>query len=529
MATKKRSNTAPRLAEDAKVGNAPSVRVFTEWTPSRLRMAQRQAESGELTQAVTVCEWLMTDDAVCAALDGRVNALLGLDPTFKQGTGKRAKKALKALEAEEDWFEAYPESELQQMLRWGLLLGGSLSRQNWVERDDHGGRVLPMLSFWHPQTLRWSWQERKLTVRNARSEELVIIPGDGEWVFHTPFGFERFWSNGLWLSLSRWVLFKQLAQGDWSRHSEKGSLLVALAPEGATSKQRKELAEDLQASGSDTVVALAAGFDMKLIEVTANTWSIYNGQIKAADDAIRIRIRGGNLTTKVDENGSKAAAETQAKTGDGANLKADANGLSTTIHTQSLGWWAEFNYGDKRLAPWPAWPVEPEEDKSARSTMVKTLGEGLTIWDKLGFDIDPKAVQEEFGLSFFTGRSRPREPEPVPGAAPGDDKSKAPKPAKKPAKNALAPTMKVDGTVEGQTYVDDLTDDARAKAGRAMKRTFLAELAELAAECESYEELRAKVKEKWGQSASPERVREILQKAMTLADLAGQASVLQDV
>jgi phage gp29-like protein len=527
MASKKRP-TKPAIAEDTKVGNAPSVRLFTEWTPSRIRAAERLAENGDLTQAVMIVEWLLTDDAIVASLEPRVNALLGLEPTFDQGTGKRAKRALKALEVEEDWWEAYPESELKQLVRWDILLGGSLARQNWIERNDHGGRVLPMISFWHPQTLRWHWQERRLSVRNARSEELTVVPGDGEWILHTSNGLERFWSHGLWRSLSRWVLFKQLAMGDWSRHSEKGSLLVATAPEGATAKQRRELAEDLQASGSDTVVALAAGFDLKLVEVSANTQVIYNAQVKAADDAIRIRIRGGNLTSKVDEGGSRAAAETQAKGGDGANLKADANALSTTLHTQSLGWWAEFNFGDKRLAPWPAWPVEPEEDKAQKATMVKTLGEGLTVWDKLGFDVDPKAVTEEFGLAFFTGRSRPREPDPVPGAQPGQEGDGKAKPGKPPAKPKAQLKGPASGSVEGQTYVDDLSDDASGKAARAFKRTFLARLSEVVASSSDYEELRRNIKAAWGDSEPPERVREILQKAMVLADLAGQASALQD-
>lgn len=513
---------------DAQAITAPSARVFTEWTPSRLRAAERQAEHGDLGMAVGVCEFLLADDRVSGLLETRCDALMGLAPTFEVGLGRRAKQAVKALEAGEDWWDSYPESELKQILAWGILLGVAPARHQWIEREDHGGRVLPMPVFWHPQYLRFDWARREWKVRDSVGVDHVVVPGDGEWILHTPYGANRPWSSGLWRSLGRWVLLKYLAIGDWARHSEKAALMVATSPQGSTKEQRRELANDLQSVGSDAAIALAAGFDLKIVEVTANTKAIYEAQIELANTAIAVRLRGGNLTTQVD-SGSRAAAEVQAKTGDTVKLRADAQGLSTTLNAQSLPWWAEFNFGDRKVAPWPVWPVEPEEDKNQRAGMVKTLGEGLTVWDKLGFDVDPKAVQEEFGLTFLSGRSRERAPDPVPGALPepSDDKAKPKKSSARAALMSGATRAEASGFVDGQQYADKLVD-AGVEAGAALLEQDLSRVLALVESATSYDELSAKLAELYA-GMDPERLSEVVERFMILAEVAGRSAVLQDV
>lgn len=526
-------------SNEAASSTAPSVRIFTAWTPQMLKTAERQAESGSLSYAVTLCEWLLTDDRVSGALSARTDAMIGMEPTFELGTGRRAKQAQKALEADEDWWESYPESETAQLLTWGILLGAAPARHRWEERDDHGGRLLPKPRFWHPQTLRWDWHLRKWFVRDDKNVELEVVPGDGEWILHTPYGDQRPWAYGLWRSLARWVLLKQYAITDWARHSEKGSVLVATAPEGATEKQRKALAEDLANAGEDTVVSLAAGFDMKLVEVSANTKAIYEAQIQMADLAIAIRIRGGNLSTNV-EGGSHAAAESQKETGDDAKLKFDATSIATTYHDQSLTWWAEFNFGDKRLAPWPVYPVEPEEDKGKRAAMLVDLSTALTTFDTLGFAIDEKALTEEFGLTFLDGRPNPTRlpPAPVAPGAPGAGQpvpgkgkppAAAPKPGKEPPKalaSGAAPAG-VSGFLSGQEYADRLTADGTAAAAQSLASE-IEQVLMLVDSVTSLGELETKLTELYALQ-DPERLSELVERYMMLAELAGRHAVLEDL
>src|SRR5690606_41418184 len=104
MAARKRK---PETA-DTKTFRAPSVRTFQEWTPRKIRLAERQAEAGDLSYAVAICEWLLGDDDVAGALDARLDALFGLVPTFEPGEGRKKAQAVTALETGEDWCERYP-------------------------------------------------------------------------------------------------------------------------------------------------------------------------------------------------------------------------------------------------------------------------------------------------------------------------------------------------------------------------------------------------------------------------------------
>src|SRR5688500_6960460 len=154
---------------------APSPRVFTEWSPSKIRLARIAAESGNLMQAVAVCDWLLTDDAIDAALDSRCDALHGLPPSFEpSGDKRRSNRAVKALELGEDFWKGYPESELRLMQRWGLLLGLSLHRTPWDAFADHGNRLLPMLEHWHPGTLQFDLNHQRWTVQDQAFVEHVV-------------------------------------------------------------------------------------------------------------------------------------------------------------------------------------------------------------------------------------------------------------------------------------------------------------------------------------------------------------------
>lgn len=528
--------------DDGQTVVAPSVRVFTEYNPAKIRSAVAASESGSLTQAVQVCEWLLTDDKIDGALDGRCDELLGLIPTFEpSGDRRRSNRAVKALEAGEDFWASYPEAELRLMLRWGLLLGLSPHRHRWQASEDHGGRVLPLPEFFHPQTLRQDLRTRQWYARTAAGDEITVDPGGGEWILHQPFGASRPWAQGKWRSCARWVLLKHYAILDWARHGEKAALLVATSEAESTDKQRRELANDLQASGSDRIVALAAGFDLKMVEVTANTRQIYEAQIEAADKAISILLRGGNLTSDVSKNGARAAAETQAEHGEEPKLRFDAEALSTTLHDQSLTWWAEFNFGDSKLAPWPVWPVEPEEDLKASADTINVLGDGLTKLEALGFELDDKGLVERFRLEgVVAGRKSPeqrakeaadRAAAAQPAATPG---GKEPKDLKAKQRSggfraqlaSGAPASENPGFVGGQLYTDAVAEAAAAAAADEVALTNEA-IGRAIDGSTSFEDLRTRL-QALAPTLSAENLNELIFRAMMLGELAGRRAVTQD-
>ncbi len=567
MAAAKKKAKTSTSAPDMSGAFQPTVRVFTTWTPDLIRSADLQADAGYLRPAANICDWLLSDDRVRSTIFTRANALLGLDPDFERsGDKRRSGRAVKALEVGEDWWEAYPESTLFELVIWGLLLGVKPARHYWERKEDHGGRVLPMPQGWHPQHLRFdnpsrTWRVRVSTETYGGETEEVLTPGDGEWILHMPFGPNRPWSMGLWRCLAPLVLLKQYARQDWASVSEKGILLVltclnaAAADEidGYTKDARKQLATDIYSRGKQGVAALPPGIDLKAVQAAINSKDVQGALIEMADKAITIAIRGGNLTTDVSQGGSRAATETQASMGDAGNLRFDAQSLTTTVHDQSLTWWAQFNYGDSALAPWPVYPVEEEEDLGAKVETEEKAFETVDNAERLGFDVDRQAFLDDHKITWAKPGERPKPvaPTTTPGtqpdpakpaggpnapAAPATDPNadpNAPPPKGEPQARAVslasrASTKKNSGFVSGQLYADDVAD-ASSKQASGLMSEMLREIGAIIDEAADYPELRKRILAYYKDRAPAEDLADLVEKAMVLAQFGGAAAVRTDV
>lgn len=410
---KAKAGDRKKTKPDARAGVEPSVRNFWEWTPEHIRTAESAANWGQTQYAANICEWILGDDRAGPLLAMRVEALLGLSPTFEgAGDRRRRDRAVRAIEAEDDFYNAYDDAELGQLLTWGVLLGFAPARHNW-QTDPKTGRTLPCPEFWHPQHLRWDFTSRTWKVQVATANtgdssgvEQDLTPGNGTWILHCPYGKNRPWVYGLWRGLSRLVLLKAYALADWARHSEKGALLVGTTgiipgiDYETTAIQRQQLAADIYDRGREAVAVLPPGIDLKLVESTANTRNIYEAQINMANIAIAVAIRGGNLTTEVTA-GSFAAAETQERLGDDAKRRFDGQKLTETLHKQSLSYWAEYNFGDPRLAPYPVYPVDERDDLKLQADTMTKAAAALVAMQSLGMRIDIQKFAQHFEIDEF--------------------------------------------------------------------------------------------------------------------------------
>jgi hypothetical protein len=530
----------------------PTVRTFTQWTPALIRSAEIQADSGNLRYAANVCDWLLTNPIVYSGLRTRLNLLLGLDPTFESsGDKRRSKRVVKALEAGEDWWEAYPETELFQMLAWGLLLGVCPVHQSpWTARPDHGGRELPTFEVWHPQHLRRDPRTREWRIKVASDSigetEETLEPGDGEWVLHTPFGKNRPWAWGMWRCLADLVLLAEYGWQDWGKVSERAILLVltcldagaAKELQGYTKAARQQLASDIYARGSEGVAALPPGIDLKAVQAAVDASKIQGELIKAAHKAIAIVIRGGNLSTDSGDAGSRAATETQSDMGDGGNLRFDAQSLTTTVHDQSLTWWAQRNYGDAALAPWPVYPVEEDEDLLAKTETEEKAFANCDSAEQLGFIVDRAKFLEEHKISWAKPGEKPPEPKPPesppvvpspddPAGGEGEpelDANGKPVAAQARAMQGRAATK---GTANGQDYADRVIARATAHGARELASTVAAMVAAVR-NAGSYEEARAAVLKAYGKTAAPTELASLTEAALTMASLGGRLAVTED-
>jgi hypothetical protein len=525
----------------------PSVRTYQVWTPAQIRSAELAADAGHLRQAVDLCDWLLTDDKVRGSLDGRLNGFLGLPITFEQsGDKRRSARTVKALEAGEDWWAMFPEAQARAVNAWALLLGIGPGVMRWHVLEEHGGRDVPILDFYHPQSIGYDFHERtwfRELTDGAGSGREAIQFGDGVWLGHMPFGSFRPWAWGFWRSLARWVLLKAYAVSDYGRLGEIASRDVIEIEKDADDNRRKrlELASDISRMGRDGIIVLPPGYHHELVETTAGTAGLFKQQIDLADQAISIQIRGGNLLSQVKE-GSRAAAEVQERRGDLGNAKNDASAWSDTTRSQGLRYWAFSNFGNASLAPWPVYKTDPDEDKKVKAdTMVLAL-QGAKQAEDLGFKLKRKEFADAFGLAEFLEPGEPKPPEPPPAPAPPEPPAPTPPPAPqddpppepgaRQARAGLrlasgATLAEAAGFIDGQLYADALVERGVEAAREALEETLAAVREELDAATD-YDDLRQRLRARY-EKLDPEALNQIIFAAMALGEHAGRAAFDQDV
>ncbi len=534
----------------------PSVRNYQDWTPAMLRSAETSADAGSLRQAAMVCEGMLGDDRIQGCLqEVRVRGLLGLDLTFEPGLGRGRGKAVRFLEAEEDWDVAFPDYALCEMFTWGILLGVGPAWNDWqkLPRTSGGDRQIPILQNWHAQHLRVDVTTGKWYARQADGSEREVVPGDGTWVLHTPYGMNRPWARGSWRALSRWFLLKLYAQADWARYSERHGmgLFAGVAPAGSNPKDRDALAADLAAMARDSEIVLPPGYDVKLVESIANTWTTFKAQIDMANLAIAINLLGQNLSTEV-QSGSYAAAKALGSVKNSI-LKADAWSGATTLHDQSLVFWAEYNFdreNARKLAPWPIWGTDLPEDKAAKATTLNTAAQALTSWqtalEKSGapIEVDVEAYAQDFEVAV----KKTEEPaKPPPGTPPVPPADEAPPPAGEPPTQEPAPEpdegqppapagsvrlasgdspTSAKGFIKGQGYADELAATTRDHAAAALS-PWIDEVISIIDKAESFDGLRDSLLDAYP-DLSEDDFENLTARALVLAECAGNLAVLED-
>lgn len=436
------------------------------WTVDLIRSAEVSADAGQLRWAAELCDALLGDDRVQAARE-HLAGLFGLPLTFEDGVGpaRSKKRARRALEAQEDWWEIFADEVLVELLLWGVLLGVGLGELVWTSRR---GRWVPRLVVWHPRALRWDGASGRWFVRLGNGTEVEVVPGDGKWVVFTPRSSTRPWVHGAWRAVARWWRAKRYALSDWGRHSEQaGGLKVASTTDG-TDADRRKLAADLGDAGTDAAVVMPPGWDLKQLAVPSSTVDVFDRLIDAADDAITLTLLGQNLTTQV-EGGSRAAADVH-KAVSAAILQGLAASLGATLRAQVLERWAFYNFNDAAVAPWPVWDTAPPADRAQDAEVLsKRTTAAVTLADR-GAPVDWRALAEEHGVPLAV----------VPTA-----------PAALSA--ATATTAAERRALAGQVYADAVFDAAMKRAPEALDDGILGAVQKAVREARDYESLRAEL------------------------------------
>lgn len=446
---------------------APTARSIPSdsWTPGLIRLAEQSADAGNLRWAADLCDALLGDDRVQGARE-KLAGLFGLPLAFEDGAGRMRRRAKRFLEAEEDWWDAFSDESLVELLTWGVLLGVGLAHVEW---EDRRGRVVPKLTVWHPRALRWDATSATWRVRLADGSEATVTTGEGSWVVFTPRAESDPWKHGAWRAISRWWTAKRFAIADWGKHSEQAAGIKVATTEDGTDADRARLAGDLATAGADAAVVLPPGWALTQLGVSANTKDVFAGLIDAADDAITIALLGQNLTTEA--KGGSFAAATVHQAVALTVLRSLASSLAGTLHEQVLVPWATFNFGSADAAPWPVWAVDPPVDEVQAAQVFEARARAAVALAGQGAPVDWRAFAEEHGLALLAA---PTTPAAVPAAL--------------SARVSMTPETR--RALAGQVYVDGVFDAAMRRAPAAFDAGILGSVQRAIRDARDYESLR---------------------------------------
>lgn len=490
----------------------PSARVLSTWSPPQVRRVLEQLLRGDYASAGALADAVLADDRVQATLGTRINGLLGLPLTFTPADDTpAAKRASELLEA--DWWRIADEATLTEWLTYGLLVGACLAELVW---DTAGERSLPRLKVWHPSNVRL--QDGAWQVRLEGERWMDVTPGDGKWALLAPYGERRAGTRALLRAVAIPWLSKNFALADWNRAGEVwgGPTRVGKAPVGASDTERRAFRDDLASLAHSSSVVLPEGWDVELLEGKPGTGELHERLVDWADKAIAITVLGQNLTTDV-QGGSLAAAEVHENVR--SDLKQnDDHVLSTTSREEVIVWWAEFNLGDRRLAPWPERDTTPPADEAATAQAFSTSAQALltlsTAAQQTGLPVDWPALAEKVGIPLVAG---------APLAAPRFPAGE------RFAGLRLASGDRLDtarGFARGQLYADALSEHA-AGQGAAATRPLLERVLELVQSATSYEGLREALLSEFAH-LDVEALAELTESSVVLAGLAGRLAVIDD-
>ena len=399
------ADTKPRPAPGASANTEPPIRVTAGWTPARVDLAQRRADTGSLELAADLWERVMGDPRVIGPLEALVS-IVSLDLKFESALDLKEGQTDPAVEAlESDWWKIWDADEiLGEAIRWMVGLGVALLHRSEWRRDERTGRLLPVWEVWHPRCLKYDSDRNQWQVRTAQSGSTYIDLDleSGEWLLLTPYGKKRPWARAPWFGLGMLWLLARYSTLDWADYNDLHGKPIKAAentkPEthGLLDEAgQQRLANQIDSLARGGTIVLPDGYTLLLKEAAARGWESF---LKVVDEvwpkSASITLTGNNLTTQVD-GGSFAAATVHA------SVKSERIGtVASTLSSgtrRALHDWTRFNFGHDDT-PWPKWDTTPPADEKAEADRLVALGTAVQQFQLAGVPLDMVALAQRLGI-----------------------------------------------------------------------------------------------------------------------------------
>lgn len=390
--------------------------VFTQWEKvGSVTEILSELTVGWFYNAALLVDQAWRDDRVRSAYSLRLQTALSLPAHMEPPNSTKKAQAI-ADEAMELWPTMAPLEELCELMLWGDHLGVGIARQNWIDErgvlaaeddpageDDVAGAWIPTLRAWHGGALRYDLMSDRYMLRTYDQGEIPIAPEDRNWVLYTPFGFKYGRLRGLLVSLAMLWLDRQWTFRDRARHGEVYGQPIrqGISPLDADQRDKDRFRQMLGAQGTELAIVTPQGerekWDIKLVEAQANAHQVFSTHLDHADRAISTLYNGQSESMQ-----GRPGLGSQDKAGDQVMryvLRFVAKCVGT-IAGKLLGDWAEYNHGDRRLAPKFVIEVDPPEDGAEKADELNTLGDAIAKLEKYG--LDARKLLEEAGAPMLT-------------------------------------------------------------------------------------------------------------------------------
>ena len=517
----------------------PRSTTLIKWSPERFNTAERLAASGDFSLAADVCQAMMSNERVSAAID-RLYASVTLPLKFKL-PGVDSEKSqddpvVQALDA--DWYHMFPEGVLRDLVAWIALMRCVLLHVDSWKIDPLTGRAIPVISVWSPRNLR-NDPVKGLCVKVSKGNsdsvwvEEQITPGDGRWIVGFLGSDWRAILKAPWVGLCRWWLLELYAVVDWGFYSEthgQGTQVAKNLRPGdggisLTKQARVKLANDMKAKGRGGAIVMPDGFDYALVTDSADSYQTFVKQKEVANEAYTIGITGTNLTTQV-SGGSYAAASVHQSV-DATKMRGLLEWLSTTSHDQVLIYWGSVNYGDTAVVPYAWWETEPPEDREARAKIFWQASLGLQNAVNAGVPVSKKWFAQTYNIGLAESeedRIIPLPPAQAQGGGGGGGNGAAAN-ALLTEFFALARSSRAANAFEASNQYQERLEAACCSHGAAELAPTVAATLAAVAKAKDYAEARQLIEEAYGKVAPASRLAELTESAILMAQFAGRDTV----
>lgn len=382
-------------------GTSPEVSVAAI---NAIRGQQRQ---GYFYQPAIFCDAILQDSAIYSALMTRVKALTGKTIIFEPADDSDLAKEIQE-DVEKNFSKMACPSVLEDMLRWGLLLGVSVAQVMWDSKD---GKWMPTLKQMHPKYLWWNygWYQFAITTADGMS---AVLEEDIQWDLFMPYTDHLPWTRGMILPLAMLWLMRNCNEQWWSQHQERNGqgLLVAITSAEATPAEEKVFAQQLFNLGSKPVVRAPQGnegnkFDVRREDPDSDLYAGYKEILDYATRQVNMVVVGQDKTGMAKTTGMSIGGNDAGELVRLDLMRSDALALGSNLREKLIKSYVKFNYGEEvvELAPYIKWDIEPAEDLVAKTMAWKQFGDALVNLPRspIGQIIDYRAAADILSLPLL--------------------------------------------------------------------------------------------------------------------------------